>query len=121
MTQSIKKPPAKFQSVTHCDFAVDDAGGGAATRTFNFDTKLTGDHKVEVQITFPEGGSIPCELDSYENPDREIPSYDARVKPTGMLRLVSSVDVLLVLFSGTLHTMHSTSMDNVVVASLDLR
>jgi hypothetical protein len=105
--------------LTHTEFEVDDQGGGSTTRTFNFDTTSQGGNYA-VKISFPGSGPIFASLNK-ENPSAEIKDTDARVKPTGTLTLSWNNDdqTVLVLFSGTLHTMHSVTMENVCVGALD--
>lgn len=122
-------PPAPVETpyvqgyVKHCEFLVDDQGGGSDNRLFTFDTVRKGDG-VTVTITYPGSGPASFDL-TKANPQQTVPDNAARVKPTGTLVLEWSVlpgeDLLLVLFSGTLHTMHSVTLDRIGVAILGPR
>ena len=102
----------------HCEFLVDDQGGGADNRLFTFDSVRSGD-SVTVTVTYPGSGPASFTL-SKTSPVQTVPDTVARVKPTGTLTLEWSVepgeDILLVIFSGTLHTMHSVTLDRIGVA-----
>ena len=106
-------------TLTHTEFRVDDADGGAPNRLFTFDTIAQGD---QYQVTAGWEGSGPgIVILSTASPTAPIPDTSARVKATGILTLVwdSGETQRLILFTGTLHTTHSTSMVGVGVGAVD--
>jgi hypothetical protein len=104
---------------THTEFRVDDANGGAPNRLFTFDTYAQGDN-YPVTATWDGSGPVTVTL-STASPTAPIPDSPARVKATGILTLVwdSAETQRLILFTGTLHTTHSTSMVGVCVGAVD--
>jgi hypothetical protein len=105
----------------HTELIINDDGGGAPTRSFNFDTFTEGD-KIRVEITFPGSGPLEVKL-SEQNPKVLIPETNARVKPTGKLQLEWDNDTSshIILFTGTLETTHSAEFKNVCVGVVDHR
>lgn len=107
--------------MTSCTFTVNDQDGGADTRSFAFNTTQQGD-KYSVLITNDGIGPYGATL-STGTPNATLPSNGgARVKATGTLSLLfdSANDKNVVIaFTGTLNTTHSTSMQSVVIASFD--
>ena len=103
---------------TSSSFVVAD-GKGAPTREFTFDTKAQGD-VYRVTISFDGSGPIPVKL-SKAQPTAPISETTARVRPSGTLSLSydETEPTVLILFDGTLHTAHSTSMTNACVGAID--
>ena len=104
--------------LTHNEFSVAD-GEGAPFREFEFDTISQGD-QYNVKINVPGSGPIVSTL-SKESPTASIEDNGARVRPTGTLTLSFDDDgpTVLILFTGTLHTAHSTSLENVCIGAVD--
>ena len=106
---------------TSCKFTVNDEGGGADNRDFLFNTIQQGDSYT---VTITNDGIAPYGVSlSTSKPNANGPSQDARVKATGVLSLLfdqrAAPNNVVILFTGTLHTTHPTSMSNVAVASFD--
>jgi hypothetical protein len=104
--------------ITHVAFQVDDQGGGADYREFAFDTAVQGPDYV-VTITYPGSGPDIINLRNSQ-PTASIPSSSARVKPYGQLTLsYTTGSTALIQFTGSLFTMHTLNMQNVVVGAID--
>jgi len=108
---------AQFTTVI---FKVDDVDGGATTRTFTFETIPQGD-QYQVTIYFEVSAQVVIKL-SKDKPSATIPECGGRVEPKGTLSLSwdGRDPTVLVLFTGTLCTSHSTSMQGVCVGAIDL-
>lgn len=107
--------------MTSCTFTVNDQDGGADTRSFAFNTTQQGG-AYSVLVT--NDGLAPYGVTlSTGTPNAALPANaGARVKATGSLSLLfdSANDKNVVIsFTGTLNTTHSTSVQSVVVASFD--
>ena len=107
--------------MTSCTFTVNDQDGGADTRDFVFTTSQQG-NVYSVSILNPGIGPYGVQL-SPEAPNATLPDHPgARVKATGSLKLLfDSVNDpnVAIAFTGTLNTTHSTTVNNVIVASFD--
>jgi hypothetical protein len=104
--------------ITSCKFVVND--GDDPRRTFTFSCVQEGDqYKVNIEtegIVEPYGGTV-----SRRDPEYKILDHpDNRVKATGKLTLssVPNDPRVIILFTGDLQTRATTSVENVVVASL---
>src|SRR5687767_6772927 len=107
--------------ITSCTFVVDDDGGGAPTRQFVFSTIQQGE-SYQVTVTNDGIGPYGATL-SVGTPQATLPpNAGARVKATGTLSLLFDTKAnpnVAITFNGTLNTMHSTTVSNVVVATFD--
>jgi len=105
--------------LTHTEFEVNDEGGGANLRVFRFDTTTQGS---DIIVTTTFEGSGPIEVKLNENQCKaQINSNGARVMVTGEFTLSwdASNATKLIVFSGTLHTTHSTNLRNVCIGAID--